>query len=67
MPASPRSAVTLLLDDGTTIAGGNLATGYSAVLDIEKGATGPGATLDGVTVGNAAARSMSAPPPRARC
>ena len=46
------SVATLLLDDGTTIAGGNLATGYNGTLDIEKGATGPGATLDGVTVGN---------------
>ena len=46
------SVATLLLDDGTVISNGNLATGYNGTLDIEKGATGPGATLDGVTVGN---------------
>ena len=41
---------TLTLDDGTTVTGGTLAIGSGDTLDIEHGASGPGATLDGVAV-----------------
>ena len=52
---TPASAATLLVDDGTTITGGDSGTlviGSKGTLDVEKGATGPdyGATLDGVIV-----------------
>ena len=40
----------LKLDDGTSIKSGTLNIAAGSTLDIEKGATGPGATLDGVTV-----------------
>ena len=45
------SAATLLLDDGTVIRGGGTGTmtiGAKGTLDVEKGTSGPGATLDGV-------------------
>ena len=41
---------SLALVDGTTITGGTLTIGSAAELDIETGANGPGATLDGVNV-----------------
>ncbi|HZR76821.1 hypothetical protein [Bradyrhizobium sp.] len=41
---------TLLLDDGTTITNGNMTIAANSTLDVEAGTTGPGATLDGVTV-----------------
>ena len=47
------SAATLLLDDGTVIRGGGTGTmtiGANGTLDVEKGTSGPGATLDGVLV-----------------
>ena len=47
------SAATLLLDDGTVISGGGTGTmtiGSLGTLDVEKGTSGPGATLDGVLV-----------------
>jgi VCBS repeat-containing protein len=44
------SAATLLLDDGTTITNGNLTIASSSTLDVEAATSGPGATLDGVTV-----------------
>ena len=47
------SAATLLLDDGTVISGGGTGTmtiGAIGTLDVEKGTSGPGATLDGVKV-----------------
>jgi fibronectin-binding autotransporter adhesin len=44
------SAATLLLDDATTITDGALSIGSGSTLDIEAGASGPGATLDGVSV-----------------
>ena len=47
------SAAVLLVDDGTTITGGGtgtLAIGTTGTLDVEKGTSGPGATLDGVKV-----------------
>ena len=40
----------LKLDDGTSIKSGTLNIAAGSTLDIERGATGPGATLDGVTV-----------------
>ncbi|MGA7070015.1 beta strand repeat-containing protein, partial [Bradyrhizobium sp.] len=43
-------AATLLLDDGTTITNGNLTIASSSTLDVEAATSGPGATLDGVTV-----------------
>jgi fibronectin-binding autotransporter adhesin len=44
------SGAILTLDDGTTIINGTLNIAAGSTLDIEKGTTGPGATLDGVTV-----------------
>ena len=47
------SAAVLLVSDGTTITGGGtgtLAIGTTGTLDVEKGTSGPGATLDGVKV-----------------
>jgi fibronectin-binding autotransporter adhesin len=57
-PATPASTIevgattvsTLLLEDGTTIASGILTVGGGSTLDIEAGPSGPGATLDGVSV-----------------
>ncbi|MDR3468784.1 MAG: hypothetical protein P4M07_22880, partial [Xanthobacteraceae bacterium] len=46
----PETPGTLLLDDGTSITGGSLSIGRVGVVDVERGARGPGATLDGVTV-----------------
>ena len=48
------AGAALTLDDGTTISGGNMTVGNSGsgMLDIESGASGPGATLDGVFVTN---------------
>ncbi len=50
------SGAILMLDDDTTITGGTLSigkiSGQSVELDIEVGTSGPGATLDGVTVTN---------------
>ena len=46
------STAILLLDDGTTIANGNLTIGSGSTLDIENSVTGTGATLDGVNVTN---------------
>ena len=43
-------AATLTLDDGTTITNGDLTIAAGSTLDVEAGKTGPGATLDGVTV-----------------
>jgi len=42
----------LIVDDGTTITGGNLTIGSLGLFEVKTGPTGPGATLDGVTVGN---------------
>ena len=39
-----------MLDDGTSITNGTLTIAAGSILDIEKGATGTGATLDGVIV-----------------
>ena len=47
------SAATLLVDDGTVISGagtGTMTIGAKGTLDVEKGTSGPGATLDGVLV-----------------
>ena len=44
------STATLLVDDGTVISGGTLTVGADGTLDVEKGTSGPGATLDGVAV-----------------
>ena len=49
------STATLLLDDGTTVTNGTLTIGNGGTLDIEAGANGPGATLDGVTVNGSGA------------
>ena len=40
----------LTVDDGTSITGGTMTIGSTGELDVEKGASGPGATLDGVDV-----------------
>ena len=48
--AVPVAAATLLLEDGTSITSGTLSLGSGSTLDVEHGASGPGATLDGVTV-----------------
>ena len=66
------STATLLVDDGTAISGGTLTVGTTGTLDVEKGASGPGATLDGVKVADKqyrrhAAGINSARPPRRRC
>jgi fibronectin-binding autotransporter adhesin len=42
----------LIVDDGTTITGGSLTIGSLGLFEVKTGPTGPGATLDGVTVGN---------------
>jgi hypothetical protein len=42
----------LIVDDGTTIIGGNLTIGSHGLFEVKTGPTGPGATLDGVTVDN---------------
>jgi hypothetical protein len=44
------TGATLTLEDGTKVTGGTLTIGSGSTLDIEKGAGGPGATLDGVSV-----------------
>jgi hypothetical protein len=44
------SSVILTLDDGTNVSGGTLTVEHQAELEIERGAYGPGATLDGVNV-----------------
>src|SRR5208283_2507339 len=49
------TATTLLVDDGTKISGGNLDLDNGSTLDVEKGSTGPGATLDGVMVADTGA------------
>jgi hypothetical protein len=46
----PAQDPTLTLDDGTAVTGGTLSIGSGDTLDIEHGAHGSGATLDGVTV-----------------
>jgi VCBS repeat-containing protein len=46
------SAATLLLEDGAAIAGGTLTINAGGKLDIEFGASGSGATLDGVILYN---------------
>src|SRR6185437_6890760 len=43
------------LDDGTSISSVGILLGSAGTLDIETGTTGPGATLDGVTVSNGGA------------
>jgi hypothetical protein len=43
---------TLILDDGTTMTGGNLDIGSKGTLDVEAGSNGDGATLDGVNITN---------------
>ena len=43
-------ATVALLDDGTSVKNATLNIAAGSTLDIEKGATGPGATLDGVTI-----------------
>jgi hypothetical protein len=43
---------TLILDDGTTMTGGNLDIGSKGTLDVEAGSNGDGATLDGVNIAN---------------
>ena len=42
----------LIVDDGTTITGGTLTIGSLGLFEVKTGPTGPGATLDGVTVDN---------------
>jgi hypothetical protein len=49
------TTATLTLEDGTSISGVGIAIGSNngtGTLDIEKGTTGPGATLDALTVDN---------------
>ena len=71
------SAATLLVDDGTVISGGGTGTmtiGATGTLDVEKGTSGPGATLDGVKVTDKNTSTVTAPasrsapePARRRC